>query len=188
MEGFLLFLSGGHFQSKYNVHRYDLSLEPMFLHYSSCFVRCYRSFLINVKRSNSSDEDTPHRSSYSFHRSIPSTEQEETQSSMPSQPEADVVYVSSSNAKKVKVELESLGYLDKRFKMVKVVVGDTNLIALPITDSCLGYLKQERSGCASNDESGDKKSADTFEGLILKTGRESVPLSSSSLGKLKQRR
>ncbi|KAL7480094.1 hypothetical protein ACHAW6_005799 [Cyclotella cf. meneghiniana] len=147
-----------------------------------------KSFLINVKRSNSSDEDTPHKSSYSFHRSIPSTEQEETQSSIPSPPEADVVYVSSSNAKKVKVELESLGYLDKRFKMVKVVVGDTNLIALPITDSCLGYLKQERSGCASNDGSGEQESAYTFEGLILKTGRESVPLSSSSLGKLKQRR
>ncbi|KAL7517675.1 hypothetical protein ACHAWX_002582 [Stephanocyclus meneghinianus] len=147
-----------------------------------------KSFLINVKRSNSSDEDTPHRSRYSLNHSIRPKIQEESQSSISSPPEADVVYVSSSNAKKVKVELESLGYLDKRFKMVKVVVGDTNLIALPITDSCLSYLKQERSGCASNDGSGDQESAYTFEGLILKTGRESVPLSSSSLGKLKQRR
>jgi hypothetical protein len=118
---------------------------------------------------------------------MPLETQEEEPSSILSQPEADVVYVSASNAKKVKVELESLEYLDKRYKMVKVVSGNANLIALPITDSCLSYLIKKGNRSEASDGSGGE-SLFAFESLIVKTGRESVPLSSSSLGKLKQRR
>ena len=89
--------------------------------------------------------------------------------------ETNVVYVFKPDAKKVKVELESLKLLDKQFKMIPV---DTNLIALPVTPECLSHLQQKR----------DDQSGHQFEDLIVKIGKESVPLSSSSMGKLKQRR
>ena len=89
---------------------------------------------------------------------------------------ADVIYVTKPNAKKVKVELESLGYLDKRFKMVPVA-SDKSLIALPITNACLLYLKRA-----------NKEPVCSFEEIVTKIGKESVPLSSSSVGKLKQKR
>ncbi|KAL3803338.1 hypothetical protein HJC23_009302 [Cyclotella cryptica] len=146
------------------------------------------SFLINVKCSNSSIKGTPYENKSSLYRPMSAEKQEKDNSSSSIHPEADVVYVSNSNAKKVKVELESLGYLDKRFKMVKVLADGTNLIAIPITDSCLSYLKRKGNRSDCGDGSQDNESAYMFETLIVNTGRESVPLSSSSMGKLKQRR
>lgn len=94
-----------------------------------------------------------------------------------SETESNVVYVMKSNAKKVKVELESLAYLDKRFKMVPIA-NETNLIAIPITDDCMSYM-QSRAGF---DQPGY-----SFEDLVVNIGTHHVPLSSSSLGRLKQR-
>ena len=92
--------------------------------------------------------------------------------------ETNVIYVTKSNAKKAKIELESLGYLDKRYKMI-LVANDANLIAIPITRICLSYLNER------NDSNMDKSS---FESFIVQVGRESVPFSSSLTGKLKQKR
>ena len=92
--------------------------------------------------------------------------------------ETNVVYVTKSNAKKAKIELESLGYLDKRYKMIPVA-NDANLIAIPIMGVCLSYLHER------NDSNADNSS---FESFIVQVGRESVPFSSSHTGKLKQKR
>lgn len=99
-----------------------------------------------------------------------------------SQVETSVVYVKSANAKRVKVELESKGYLDKRFKMVKVADG-TYLIALPVTDDCLAHLRHSLDA-SDNDDLADH----SFASLIVKVGKEVVSLSSSSIGKIKQKR
>ena len=96
--------------------------------------------------------------------------------------ETNVIYVKKSNAKKAKIELESLGYLDKRYKMIPVA-NDANLIAIPITEVCYSYL-HERNG---NNKNGSTDMS-SFESVIVQVGRESVPFSSSLIGKLKQKR
>jgi hypothetical protein len=95
----------------------------------------------------------------------------------PTEKETDVVYVSKSNAKKVKVELEALGYLDKSFKMIPVP-NDKSLIALPVTDECLSYLQ------GTNDDQVEHP----FRRMILNVGTETVPPSSSAIGKSRQKR
>ena len=95
--------------------------------------------------------------------------------------ETNVIYVKKSNAKKAKIELESLGYLDKRYKMIPVA-NDSNIIAIPITEVCYSYLHERND---NNNGSTDKSS---FESVIVQVGRESVPFSSSLIGKLKQKR
>eukprot|EP00956_Cyclotella_meneghiniana_P003192 scaffold3926_cov26-Cyclotella_meneghiniana.AAC.4 len=86
--------------------------------------------------------------------------------------ETNVIYVKKSNAKKAKIELESLGYLDKRYKMIPVA-NDSNLIAIPITEVCYSYLHER------NDNSNGSTDKSSFEPVIVQVGRELVPCSSS---------
>ena len=90
----------------------------------------------------------------------------------------DVIYIAARHAKEVKNELELLGLLDKRYKMVKVdsisskeadgCLGDRadNLVAIPVTKQCTG--------------------PETISRLVIGRGTEMVPFSSSSMGKMKQ--
>lgn len=100
--------------------------------------------------------------------------------------EADVIYAAARHAKKLKNKLESLGFLDKRYKMVKLSDHDANnllmegvkvkenLIAIPVTNHCI--------------ETSDLTSASIFTGLMVGRGKEMVPFSSSSMGKMKQQK
>lgn len=81
--------------------------------------------------------------------------------------EVDVVYVKSRQAKLVKNKLESLGFLEKRCKLVKV---EQDLIAVPV--------KEQFNIDGTRDE--------TLSNLIIRSGREKVPFSSSAMSKLKQ--
>lgn len=81
--------------------------------------------------------------------------------------EVDVVYVKSRQAKLVKNKLESLGFLEKRCKLVKV---EHDLIAVPV--------KEKFNIDGTRDE--------TLSNLIIRSGREKVPFSSSAMSKLKQ--
>ena len=109
------------------------------------------------------------------HPPLPSLEKNQRFSN---QSETDVIYVEQSNAKKTKIELESLGYLDKRYKMIAT----DSLIALPVTETYLSYRNMRKVQNMGN----DCKYA--FENMIVKIGKETVPLSSSSMGRLKQKR
>jgi hypothetical protein len=81
--------------------------------------------------------------------------------------EVDVVYVKSRQAKLVKNKLESLGFLEKKCKLVKV---EHDLIAVPV--------KEKFNIDGTRDE--------TLSNLIIRSGREKVPFSSSAMSKLKQ--
>ena len=81
--------------------------------------------------------------------------------------EVDVVYVKSRQAKLVKNKLESLGFLEKKCKLVKV---EHDLIAVPV--------KEKFNIDGARDE--------TLSNLIIRSGREKVPFSSSAMSKLKQ--
>ncbi len=109
--------------------------------------------------------------------------------------EADVLCVASRFAKKVKTELERLGYLDKRYKMVKVSGHPTgendaansstdNMIALPVTENCIANLDEVRKQIFYSVADGDA----TNLPIVVEVKRETVPLSSSSVGKMKQSR
>ncbi|KAL3809635.1 hypothetical protein ACHAXA_010610 [Cyclostephanos tholiformis] len=96
--------------------------------------------------------------------------------------QADVIYVNAHNAKKAKNVLESLGLLNKRYKMVKVNYDyrDDNLIAIPVTERFTDQLLADNVrgvNCASR-----------LKQFIVKRGIETVPLSSSSMGRMKQKR
>jgi hypothetical protein len=94
--------------------------------------------------------------------------------------QTDVVYVSTSNAKEVKNALESLGYYDKRYKMVKVNLDDSPVVAIPVTQQCMHQFSADRSE--------NLLLHDIRNTLIIRIGSEVVPLSSSLIGKMKQRR
>lgn len=137
---------------------------------------CFRSCVLSVKRRYSSSHPALNRSMNTT-KCLTSTDlQNKTRIREPNEKtETNVIYVFKTDAKKVKVALESLKYLDSRFKMISV---DTNLVALPVTLECLSYMQQKKAG----------QYGQQFEDLVVRIGRESVPLSSSSMGKLKQRR
>ena len=114
--------------------------------------------------------------------------------------QVDVIYVAARHAKEVKNELESLGFLDKRYKMVKVVRRDAsddadtsvttedgkcaeNLIAIPVTKQCVQQVSTE----TSSDLTSSTLPNHSFERLVVGRGTEMVPFSSSSMGKMKQR-
>ncbi len=92
----------------------------------------------------------------------------------------DVIYVKAYNAKEAKNVLESLGLLNKRYKMVKVILDnrDDSLIAIPVTESFNDLSNTLRKvNCASR-----------LKQFIVKIGTETVPFSSSSMGRMKQKR
>jgi len=110
--------------------------------------------------------------------------------------QVDVIYVSARNAKGVKNELESLGFLDKRYKLIKVERTSSedvniatedkqsteNLIAIPVTKQCI-----EQVGETTN-ASSNETTPNMLEALVVGKGMEMVPYSSSSMSKMKQRK
>ena len=98
--------------------------------------------------------------------------------------QADVIYVQRDNAKGAKNVLESLSFLDRRYKMVKATAiyhdRDDDLIAIPVTESCIDLL--------SADNTRDDDFTSRLKRLIVRRGTETVPFSSSSMGKMKQKR
>jgi len=113
--------------------------------------------------------------------------------------QVNVIYVPANYAKEVKNELESLGFLDKRYKMIKVEKmpldnadggGDVmahdgkcvgNLIAVPVMNQYIGQ------GVRTFTETAQQPKY-SFEGLMVGRGVELVPFSSSAMGKMKQRK
>jgi len=116
----------------------------------------------------------------------------------PSLVRVDVIYVPALHAKEVKKELESLGFLDKRYKMVKVekmssdgkdTDGDEityegeclgNLIAVPVTGKYADW--------ASAPNARTQGLKHSFQGRVVGRGVEIVPFSSSFMGKMKQKK
>lgn len=98
--------------------------------------------------------------------------------------QVDVIYVNAHNAKGAKIVLESLSFLDKRYKMVKAKAEfddrDDELIAIPVTESCIDQL--------SADNTREDDCTSRLKRLIVRRGTETVPFSSSSMGKMKQKR
>lgn len=83
----------------------------------------------------------------------------------------NVLYVNRRNAKTVKVALESLGLLDKQFRMTqptKDSLQDDACIAIPVTDECL-----ETEG--------------SWTRMVVSIGRQHCPYSSSFLGNYKNK-
>ena len=80
----------------------------------------------------------------------------------------DVVLVEARRAKEVKNELDRLGFLDKRYKMVKVE--DSNLLAIPITEQY------------------NVESSTSLKDMVVRVGKELLPFSSSYMSKIKQKR
>ena len=122
--------------------------------------------------------------------------------------EVDVIYVPARNAKEIKNELESLNYLDKRYKLAKVErrAPDThdgegrveNLIAVPITKRCVDQLADmatilDKTSCPEAEKTAMVTSPQgpehcPFQRLMVGCGTERVPYSASSIGRMKQRR
>jgi hypothetical protein len=91
-----------------------------------------------------------------------------------------VIYVNAKNAKEAKNALESLGLLNRRYKMIKVNHNnhDDNLIAIPVTESFSDLASAVR----------EVNYASRLKQLIVKSGTETVPFSSSLMGRMKQKR
>ena len=171
-------------------------------HLRIVFFQHNRSYIIDVTRSiHEGDECNPihaeHYSSNINHSTLPTKAVESASRYLPSEKktikhskplalttiQSDVVYVSTSNAKEVKNTLESLGYYDKRYKLVKVNLdGHINspVVAIPVTQECMYQF--------SADNSENPMLHDIRNTLIIRVGTEVVPLSSSLIGKMKQRR
>ena len=101
----------------------------------------------------------------------------------------DVVYVAARHAKEVKNELESLGYLDKRYKMVKVdrrpqAVDDgaegriDHLIAIPVTNEAV----------VTGPDNSTTSESKSFQSLLVGRGKVMVPFSSAATGRMKQKK
>jgi hypothetical protein len=98
--------------------------------------------------------------------------------------QADVIYVNAHDAKGVKNVLESLRFLDKRYKMVKAKkydAQDDDLIAIPVTERCIDHL-------SADNPRDDDCTTGRLKRWIVRRGTETVPFSSSWMGKIKQKR
>lgn len=157
-----------------------------------------RSYLINVTQAKC-DKTPPQPSQNHSETRQQSTSLSATLNDLPSKTingvQVDVIYVAAHHAKTVKTELESLNFLDKRYKMIKVdntkssgvsleaenCVG--NLIAIPVTKQYSNRVV--RTDSLSNPTSWMRPN-NSFETLVVGRGTEVVPFSSSSMGKMKQ--
>ena len=107
----------------------------------------------------------------------------------------DVVYIPAPHARRVKNELESLGLLDGRYKMVRASGpgaggGAGNLVAIPVTgrvDAAAGPPDGARRPTAES-APGDAADGRSFRELVVGSGTEAVPFSSSYTAKMKQGR
>lgn len=135
-----------------------------------------RSYIVNVTRTRAeSSKATAKTLEQDIHiinknqltTAIVSTDSQPVQEiSGKSMTQVNVVYVEARLAREVKHELDQLGLLEKRYKLVKA---DDNLIAIPVTDT---------EACSNNN---------SLKSLIVRVGTEMAPFSSSSMSKMKQR-
>ncbi|KAL7546409.1 hypothetical protein ACHAWF_010789 [Thalassiosira exigua] len=157
-----------------------------------------RSYLIDVARVKSDAPSPRRRDGGDEPRSNNTKARPKVRSSImangKSTVQTDVVYVAAPNAKRAKGALESLGFLDKRYKMVKadyclrLTDNDADRIngnhaanvAIPITKRCVEKLEGETTS--------DDLVSVTLRNLSLRFGTEEVPYSASSIAKMKQRR
>ena len=154
----------------------------------------YSSYMISVKKGRGSAKFSHVRNNWSTkNKAEPFGLQKQHGKTSKDRVGVDVLYVASCHAKKVKNELDSLGYFDKRYKMVKAAKenvseeGETfveNLIAIPVTQQCISYftkVKQETSSALRV-----TKTNLIFVDLVVGLGTEKVPFSSSYIAKIRQ--
>ncbi|KAL3762330.1 hypothetical protein ACHAWU_003835 [Discostella pseudostelligera] len=98
---------------------------------------------------------------------------------------ANVIYVKSCHAKIVKNELEQIGLLDKRYKMISVSKDE---IAIPILSNSQSSSVDDNNCTKINHDKDDKDdSMSSYPQWVIRYGTELVPYSSSYLGKMKNK-
>ena len=105
--------------------------------------------------------------------------------------EVDVIYVIARHAKGFKVGLESLGLLDKRYKLVPANKSDCNekLIAIPITKQCIDTITTtEGSFTEASSQFVLERIHPNPHSVVIGVGKEMVPFSSSSMSKMNQKK
>jgi len=132
-----------------------------------------KSYVINVLRGDASKvtEIIPKLAQLSMEPTetmVSSNNKQEKEITGKTLTKTDVVLVEARRAKEVKNELDRLGFLDKRYKMVKVE--DSNRLAIPITEQF------------------DVEASLSLKDMVVRVGLEMVPFSSSYMSKIKQKR
>ena len=102
---------------------------------------------------------------------------------------ANVIYVKSCHAKTVKNELEQIGLLDKRYKMISV---SNDEIAIPILSNSQSSIVDDNCSNRNrnhdkDDDGGKDDSMPSYQQWVLRYGTELVPFSSSYLGRMKNK-
>jgi len=132
-----------------------------------------KSYVINVLRGDASKvtEIIPKLAQLSMEPTetmVSSNNKQEKEITGKTLTKTDVVLVEARRAKEVKNELDRLGFLDKRYKMVKVE--DSNRLAIPITEQF------------------NVEASLSLKDMVVRVGLEMVPFSSSYMSKIKQKR
>ena len=94
--------------------------------------------------------------------------------------ETDVLYVASKNAKVLKTALESISYLDKRYRMKKADK------SAPISDSCACIAVPVTKSCVEEVVYADGEKPIWYEEFVLAIGKQVVPFSTVVLGSKNQ--
>lgn len=105
--------------------------------------------------------------------------------------EVDVIYVAARHAKEFKNGLQSLGLLDKRYKLIKVDKSESqrNLIAVPVTNECIDQITDADGKFRDPTTSVlGKIHPNCSLDIVFGIGKEVLPYSSSSMSKMKQRK
>ena len=98
----------------------------------------------------------------------------------------NVVYVAPKHAKPVKIELQSRGWLDKDFRMIKI--DNKSRIAIPVTSEGLKAMGEDKAfnttvdnSLSEETNSGDRDNEkDNEKGwAIIGTGEEDMPFSTA---------
>jgi len=132
-----------------------------------------KSYVINVLRGDASKvtEIIPKLAQLSMEPTetmVSSNNKQEKEITGKTLTKTDVVLVEARRAKEVKNELDRLGFLDKRYKMVKVE--DSNRLAIPFTEQF------------------NVEASLSLKDMVVRVGLEMVPFSSSYMSKIKQKR
>ncbi|KAL7543281.1 hypothetical protein ACHAXR_012585 [Thalassiosira sp. AJA248-18] len=167
-----------------------------------------RSYLVNISQVKYNKANTKPSQDHTKKRNTPKHRTTSSVQNPPSKTingkpmtEVDVIYVAARHAKGFKNGLESLQFLDKRYKMVKVdkqrdcdddkEEEERNLIAIPVTIQCIDEITGTDGTTTFNESSSlsvlEKIYPNYSCGVVIGIGKEMVPYSSSSMSKMKQR-
>jgi hypothetical protein len=124
--------------------------------------------------------------------SIPITRQNQTI------PSTDVLYVKALHAKQLKIALEKLNLISKRFRMTKVAaeecyndhstqwfhtgVNDSHLIAVPVTRTCIDHVRYQSTRIESTHNEINIP-GDEWPHWIIGMGKHQLPLSSGAFAR-----